>query len=63
MENILKRLFDYQRFEGNAALQQIIHSVHARYTARRQLEPDELEYIAAAGIPGIEHTKKKPTLG
>ena len=62
MENTLFRLFDYQKFEGNRALQQIISLVHARYHARRQLEPDELEYIAAAGIPGIENTTKKPTL-
>ena len=51
MERILKGLFEYQKFEGNPELQQVIGSVHARYAARK-LDPGDMETIAAAGIPG-----------
>lgn len=48
MENKLKQLFDYQKFEGNADLQQVIDSVHSRYAAR-ELSLDEMEWVSAAG--------------
>jgi hypothetical protein len=47
----LTRLFDYQLFEGNVKLQQVIHSVHERYRAK-ELSLDDLEMIAAAGTAG-----------
>jgi len=50
MENKLKALFDYQKFEGNPALQSVIDSVHSRY-AVRELSLDEMEWINAAGEP------------
>lgn len=50
MEGVLKSLFDYQKFEGNAELQSVIDSVHARY-AVKELSMDEMEWVAAAGIP------------
>ena len=50
MESKLKTLFDYQKFEGNAALQQVIDSVHARY-ASRELNLEEMEWVNAAGTP------------
>ena len=50
MENKLKALFDYQKFEGNAALQSVIDSVHSRY-AVRELSMDEMEWVNAAGVP------------
>ena len=48
MERTLKNLFDYQKFEGNAALQSVIDSVHSRYPVR-ELNMDEMEWVNAAG--------------
>ena len=50
MEGKLKALFDYQKCEGNSALQSVIDSVHSRY-AVKELSLDEMEWVAAAGIP------------
>ena len=50
MEGKLKTLFDYQKFEGNSALQSVIDSVHSRY-AVKELSLDEMEWVAAAGVP------------
>ena len=50
MENKLFRLFDYQKFEGNNALQQIIDSTHARCQAK-ELNLNEMEWVNAAGQP------------
>lgn len=58
MENVLKALFDFQRFDQNAELQHVIDSVHNAH-ARRQLELDEAEWIAAAGTPGVSQEIKK----
>ena len=60
MESTLKRLFDYQKVEGNPALQSVIDSVHARYR-RQELTLDEVENVAAAGItvkPADESERK-----
>lgn len=54
MERKLKALFDYQKFEGNEDLQQIINSVHSRYSVR-ELSLDEMEWVAAAGEPTSFH--------
>ena len=48
MENKLKKLFDFQRFEGNASLQSVIDDVHARY-ARKELSMEDMEWVSAAG--------------
>lgn len=50
MDKKLSLLFDFQKYENNAALQQVIDSVHARY-ARRELDLGEMEWVNAAGIP------------
>ena len=50
MEGKLKALFDFQKYEGNPALQSVIDSVHSRY-AVKELSMDEMEWVAAAGIP------------
>ncbi len=50
MDSKLKALFDYQKFEGNPALQSVIDSVHSRY-AVRELSLDEMEWVSAAGEP------------
>jgi len=53
MERALKTLFDFQKFEGNADLQQVIDSVHARY-AKKELSLDDMEWVSAAGTPDPE---------
>ncbi len=58
MENRLKKLFDYQKFEQNSALQDVIDSVHARY-AKRELDFDQMETVYAAGQPTAKTRKKK----
>lgn len=50
MERTLKTLFDFQKYEGNPALQSVIDSVHSRYSAR-ELNLDEMEWASAAGTP------------
>ena len=50
MEKTLRQLFDFQKFEGNAELQSVIDSVHARY-ASRELSLDEMDLVSAAGVP------------
>ena len=57
MEGKLKALFDYQKFEGNPALQQVIDSVHARFPSR-ELSLDEMEWVSAAGVPDQKSGKK-----
>ena len=48
MESLLTRLFDFQCFEGN--FQRVIDSSHSRYAAK-QLDMEDLEWVAAAGSP------------
>jgi hypothetical protein len=53
----LSRLFDFQRFAGNARLQKIIDDTHRRVEAR-ELTDDELDQVAAAGAPDAAKPKK-----
>ncbi|MBO7663401.1 MAG: hypothetical protein J6U01_08515 [Clostridia bacterium] len=48
MERTMMRLFDFQRFERNSALQAVIDEVHARYTMN-ELGDEELFMVNAAG--------------
>ena len=57
MDNKLKQLFGYQRFEGNRDLQQVIDSVHAKYAAR-ELALDDLEMVNAADVPELPDKRK-----
>ena len=59
MDNKLKQLFGYQRFEGNRELQQVIDSVHAKY-ATRKLALDDLDMVNAAGVPELPDRRKDP---
>ena len=59
MERKLKALFDYQKFEGNTALQSVIDSVHSRY-AVKELSLDDMQWVAAAGIPENKPADKDP---
>ena len=47
MENQLKHLFEYQKFEQNSRLSRLIAETEHRQTA--ELSDDELELVAAAG--------------
>ncbi len=62
LENKLKALFDFQKFERNADLQQVIDSVHSRYSAsrsgRKELSLDDMEWVNAAGQP-VQFPKKE----
>ena len=57
MERKLKNLFDFQKYEGNPALQSVIDSVHSRYTVR-ELSLDDMEWVNAAGT-GTTRPEKK----
>ena len=58
METRLRKLFDYQRFEQNTALQEIIDAVHARHD-KQELDMDEMETVYAAGQPVVLPGQKK----
>ena len=47
MENKLKRLFEYQKFEQNERLAKLIAETEARQAA--EISDDDLELVAAAG--------------
>ena len=57
MDKKLEALFDLQKFDGNRDLQQVIDSVHAKY-AVRELSLDDMEYVAAAGVPELQNKQK-----
>ncbi len=61
MERKLRALFDYQKFEQNKDLQNVIDRVHARYrssSTARMLDDDEADMVAAAGLPDTAMKKK-----
>ncbi len=58
MENKLKAMFDFQKFDGNADLQSVINSTHSRYSAR-ELSLDEMEWVNAAGVPEMNTGVRK----
>ena len=62
MESTLRRLFDYQDFERNEALQSVIEASHARQrrSGFHLLSDSEADYVAAAGMPGTASQSKDP---
>ncbi len=58
MESKLRKLFDFQKFDGNAELQSIINSTHSRY-ATRELSMEDMEMVNAAGVPNSSMRKIK----
>ncbi|MBQ0037200.1 MAG: hypothetical protein KBS74_00850 [Clostridiales bacterium] len=52
MENKLKKLFDYQRFEKNEKLEKLIQETEIRYAV--ELSDDDLSLVNAAGEPEID---------
>ena len=59
LENRIRTLFEYQSFEPNAELQEVIDAVHARY-ASRMLSDDEADWVAAAGMPETAGKRRDP---
>lgn len=51
MENTLKKLFEYQKFEKNSKLESLIAQAHSNYD--RELSDDDLEMVAAAGEAAV----------
>lgn len=47
METMIKKLFDYQKFEGNARLKKICDSVEAEFAEMEELSDDDLFMVAA----------------
>lgn len=52
MKNKLEKMFDYQKYEQNAALQQVVDSVHNRYETS-ELSLNDMETVYAAGTPQL----------
>ncbi len=59
MEKTLKRLFDFQRFEQNGALRQVIDGVRARHESV-ELSVDDLCGVNAAIRPHPADERGKP---
>ncbi|MCD7867229.1 MAG: hypothetical protein LUF78_07775 [Clostridiales bacterium] len=58
MDNRLKRVFDYQRFQNNARLAQIITDTLSRYGT--ELDDEDLSFVSAAGGETIrQHGKNE----
>lgn len=49
MEQKLKRLFDYQKFQNNPRLEAMLQEAEGRYAG--SLSDDDLELVSAAGEP------------
>lgn len=59
LEEMISMLFDFQQYEKNADLQEVIDAVHIRYTVRH-LTDEEAEFVAAAGTPDTGFKRKCP---
>ena len=59
MEKKLKKLFDYQRFAGNAALQAVIDGEHR---PPRELSLDEADLVSAAGSAYLDPNEERKRL-
>ena len=49
MENMLKRVFDYQSFFPNGRLSAMIEDVESRYRELAGLDDEDLSLVSAAG--------------
>lgn len=52
-DKLLTELFEFQRFEGDPALQRLIDEVEDRWS-EEELSDDELKGLAAAGDPYLQ---------
>ncbi len=50
-EQVLRALFDFQKFSGNRKLEAVIQDTQSRQAAA--LTESELEFVNAAGVPEI----------
>lgn len=50
MENKLKAMFDYQRFEPNDRLSRLIDDTESRYMSMNELSDSDLELVSAAAM-------------
>ena len=55
MEKKLKKLFDYQRFEKNQRLEELIRETESRYA--KELSEEDLSLVSAAGEIKEEQNK------
>ena len=55
MDKKLKMLFDYQRFEKNQRLEELIRETESRYA--KELSEEELSLVSAAGEIKEEQNK------
>lgn len=53
MENLLRGLFDYQKFARNPALQSVLDGIAAQYESR-SLSDDDVSGLFAAGEPDLQ---------
>lgn len=60
--NKLKSLFEYQKFEKNEKLEQIINDTEKRYQGT-VISPEDLELVSAAGIIHAESVLEASTQG
>ena len=61
LEAAVKALFDYQHFEKNVPLQNVIDEVQIRYAASRPLFlSDDMLAVAAGGVRLIEENSQEP---
>ena len=58
-DKLLTELFEFQRFEGDPALQRLIDEVEDRWS-EEELSDDELDCVAAAGEPELRHGPEEP---
>lgn len=61
MEERLRRLFDYQKFEGNEKLQEVIDGVKSR-VEMVPLSDDDLDNVAAAGDIPVRYSGTFPNV-
>jgi hypothetical protein len=58
MDNVIKSLFDYHKFEGNSRLSSMISEVEGRYGV--SLNDADLEFVNAAGCFENEDALHRP---
>lgn len=64
MENLLKKLFDFQRFQGNERMETLISETEKRYGGEREGLPDEeLDFVNAAGEISVVSEKNSKATG
>ncbi len=61
-EEMLSRLFDYQKFEGNGALAAAVDAVHSRYGVR-EMAAEEMDFVSAAGTADLRRNGADPDNG